>query len=74
MRIIWVNYYLYSYPLSSIRIMKNKNYKALGIALGAGVGTAFGVAMDNIGMGVAVGMGIGIAVGASMEKRKNEEL
>ncbi|GGE19576.1 hypothetical protein GCM10011360_05400 [Primorskyibacter flagellatus] len=32
------------------------------IAVGIGIGTAFGVAMDNIGAGIAVGAGIGAAL------------
>jgi hypothetical protein len=35
------------------------------IAIGAGVGTALGVALGNIGVGIALGAGIGVAIGAS---------
>jgi len=38
-----------------------------GIAIGVGRGTAFGVAMDNIGVGLAIGIGIGVALGAAFD-------
>jgi len=53
--------------------MKQKNYLGIGIALGAGIGTAFGVVMDNIGMGIAIGAGVGIAMGAAMSKKKDKD-
>ena len=32
-----------------------------GLILGAGIGAAFGVALDNISVGIGLGAGIGIA-------------
>ena len=41
---------------------KRLNERVLGMALaiGAGVGTALGVALDNIALGVAIGAGNGV--------------
>lgn len=36
----------------------------LWLALGAGIGTAIGVATNNLAMGVALGAGLGCAIGA----------
>ena len=33
-----------------------------GIALGAGIGTALGVAMGHVGSWIAIGAGIGLAI------------
>ena len=33
-------------------------------ALGVGIGTAVGAAIDNVGAGLAIGVSIGVAVGA----------
>jgi len=35
------------------------------IALGVGVGTDLGVALDNIGVWIAVGTGVGVPVGTA---------
>ena len=43
------------------------------IAIGAGVGVALGVALDNIGLWLAIGIAIGAAMSATqvrMSKRK----
>jgi len=37
----------------------------LWIAVGAGVGSVFGVAMGNLAIGVAMGIGLGTAIGAA---------
>jgi len=42
----------------------------LWIAIGAGVGTAIGVASDNIAIWLAVGIGAGTAIGAAFSGRK----
>ena len=42
-----------------------KNGMGFWIAIGAGAGTVFGVALENIGVGIALGAGIGVAIGAS---------
>jgi hypothetical protein len=34
------------------------------IAIGAGIGVALGVAMDNMPLWLAVGIGLGVAIGA----------
>ncbi len=40
---------------------------ALGawIAIGAGVGTALGAAMNNIGLWLAIGVALGVVIGAA---------
>jgi hypothetical protein len=38
------------------------------IAIGAGVGVALGVAMDNLALWLAIGVGIGIAIGAGQSR------
>ena len=39
------------------------------IAIGAGIGTALGVAMNNIGLWLAIGVAIGAALGAARIKK-----
>lgn len=52
-------------------------WMALGMsAFGIPFGTAFGAAMDNMGLlgiGIPLGMGIGIAIGASMDQKAAQE-
>jgi hypothetical protein len=38
------------------------------IALGAGVGVALGLAMNNLALWLAVGVGIGLAIGAGQSR------
>jgi len=38
------------------------------IAIGAGVGVALGVAMDNLALWLAIGVGIGLAIGAGQSR------
>ncbi len=38
------------------------------IAIGAGVGVALGLAMDNLALWLAVGVGIGLAIGAGQSR------
>ena len=53
--------------------MKNKDYTALGIALGAGIGTALDVTMNNIGVWLSNGIGVGVAIGAGMSRAHKKE-
>jgi hypothetical protein len=50
--------------------MKYDNYGmwGAGIAIGIGVGTAFGASMDNIGLGLAFGISIGVAFGIAFQQ------
>ena len=41
---------------------------ATWIAIGAGVGVALGLAMDNLALWLAVGVGIGLALGAGQSR------
>jgi hypothetical protein len=51
--------------------MKNKSqWIGLGIALGAGVGAALGVATHQIGPWLVIGMGIGLAIASGMAERR----
>jgi zinc transporter ZupT len=47
----------------------NRSRIGLAMALGAGVGTALGVAMHNLGQGLVLGTAIGVAVGAALSRR-----
>ncbi len=52
--------------------MKVKNYMALGIAIGTGIGTLLGVAFENVSAGVALGAGVGLIMGRRLKsKAKN---
>lgn len=51
--------------------MEQKQH-GLWIAVGAGVGTAVGVAMDNIALWIAIGVGLGVAMG-SVNGRFNQD-
>ena len=33
-----------------------------GVAVGVGIGTAFGAALDDMGVGIAAGIGVGMAL------------
>ena len=39
-------------------------------AVGAGIGTALGVALDDIGLWLALGVGMGSAIGVGLSLRK----
>ena len=50
---------------------RKRNYVGIGIALGAGLGTAFGAATHNMGVWVAIGTGIGLALGMALSPRNS---
>ena len=43
------------------------------LAVGAGIGTALGVALDNIGLWLALGVGVGAAIGAGVSSGKPKD-
>jgi hypothetical protein len=43
---------------------------SVGLALGAGVGSAFGVVFENVGVGVALGAGVGLLIGSVLASRQ----
>lgn len=43
------------------------------IAVGVGLGAAFGLLMDNLAMGVAIGLALGVASGGVSQVRKRGE-
>ena len=45
---------------------KRQHYLGVGIALGAGIGTALGIAFDNLAMGISLGAGLGLVLGSVM--------
>ena len=49
-----------------------RSFLAFSIAVGAGVGVAFGAALDNIAIGIAVGIGAGLAIGAALDARRRK--
>jgi len=48
------------------------SFLPLGIAFGAGIGTALGAAYGNVGIGVAMGAGVGVAIGISLDMTRRE--
>ena len=52
---------------------KDNRMMGAGVAIGAGLGIALGVAMDNIGVGVAIGVGGGIAIGSALSQQKAQD-
>jgi hypothetical protein len=50
---------------------RSRNSKmGLCIALGAGIGAAFGAATGNMGLCTALGVGLGVVLGAIMSKKR----
>jgi len=43
------------------------------VALGAGIGTAIGAGVGNVGVGVALGAGVGTAIGAILDAKSRKE-
>ena len=53
---------------------KDKILKILsGFGIGLGVGTCFGVAMDNIWLGLAIGLGVGACYATAFTANKPED-
>ena len=52
--------------------MKKLNMGSI-IALAIGIGTALGVAFDNIAMGVALGAAIGVGLSAAFGKKEDTD-
>jgi hypothetical protein len=48
-------------------------YMGRGIALGAGIGCALGIALKNPGAGVAVGAGLGVALAVVWARVRREK-
>jgi uncharacterized membrane protein len=48
-------------------------YTAMGVALGAGVGTTIGVLIGGwaIAIGICLGAGVGVVIGAAMDARRS---
>ncbi len=46
----------------------------VGICTGVGIGTALGVALENIGAGIALGVAIGAGIGTSLEQKNKGNL
>ena len=53
--------------------MKKERSLGVYIALGAGIGSALGVALGNIAIGVGVGVAIGLAIGSIKMRNKKDE-
>jgi hypothetical protein len=49
---------------------KRPGFLGVGIALGAGIGTALGIAFDNLSIGIALGTGLGLVFGAMVDARR----
>lgn len=48
--------------------MKTKNKMAAGVAIGIGLGSAIGIATDNLGLWIALGIVFGAGAGSRMSK------
>ena len=53
--------------------MKRLNQPAGWIAIGVGVGSAIGVAFDNIPLGMSMGASIGVVLMALQQKREERD-
>ena len=54
--------------------MKKENSLSLGIVFGITIGTAIGVATDNVGLWLSLGIAIGAGVGTTlMQKNKKDK-
>jgi len=51
--------------------MKKKNVLGMWIAIGAGIGTAIGVATKNFAIGIVIGIALCIAIGTIATKKNN---
>ena len=47
------------------------SYLSWGIVYGAGIGTALGVALDDLGVWLSIGAGLGIIIGMMLDKKKS---
>ncbi len=53
--------------------MNKGNKLGAAIVIGIGIGTAVGVATDNLGLWIAVGVAIGAGVGTNFMQRGNKK-
>lgn len=54
--------------------MKNNKKIGIWIAIGVGIGSAAGVATNNIGLWIGVGVALGAGIGATLNvKTKNKD-
>lgn len=53
--------------------MRKEKKLGAAIAIGIGVGTAIGVATDNLGLWISIGVAIGAAVGTTFTKGNNKD-
>lgn len=60
------------FPNKAIK-MEKKNHLGIGIAPGAGIGTALGVALGNITVGIAIGTALVAAAGTGLDGRSTED-
>jgi hypothetical protein len=50
---------------------RKSQWIGIGMALGAGIGAALGVATHQMGAWLPIGTGVGIAIASSLAERKN---
>ena len=50
--------------------MKDKKQFGIGMAIGIAIGSANGVALDNIGTWDAIGVALGAVIGSRLSQRK----
>ena len=49
------------------------HYLPIGMCLGMSIGTAIGVATDNLATGMCIGLSIGVGIGALLDSKKRKE-
>jgi hypothetical protein len=52
---------------------KRQHYLGIGIALGAGIGTALGIVFDNLAIGISLGAGLGLVLGSIMGTQRGDK-
>ena len=51
---------------------RTNNYLSMGIAIGMGLGVAYGTVFDNLALGISLGMCFGISIGGILSARKKD--
>ena len=55
------------------KLVNEGHYIGIGMAIGAGIGTALGAIFENPGVGTVIGTAIGLAIGAYLDKKAKKE-
>ena len=52
--------------------MKHQKEQGAGMVIGIAIGTAIGIATDNLGVWIAIGLVFGAGIGNRMAKKKSQ--